>query len=95
MSLTNSARFMQSPWSVGVGSGVSVAAAVAVGSRVAETVRVTAAAGVGVGVEPGFGVSVGLQALNAMPVSSRMVNSKITIFVRFYNPDYLIPFEAF
>jgi hypothetical protein len=75
-SLTNSARFMQSPWSVGVGAGVgvSVGAIVAEGDADGSGVMVS---GIVVGVTLGSGVAVGVdvepQALNNKAAIRKMI----------------------
>jgi hypothetical protein len=77
-SLTNSARFMQSPWSVGVGAGVgvSVGAIVAEGDADGSGVMVSVS-GIVVGATLGSGVAVGVdvepQALNNKAAIREMI----------------------
>ena len=75
-SLTNSARFMQSPWSVGVGAGVGVSVGAIVAEGVADGSGVMVS-GIVVGVTLGSGVAVGvdveLQALNNKAAIRKMI----------------------
>ena len=81
-SLTNSARFMQSPWSVGVGAGVGVSVGVIVAEGDADGSGVMVA-GIVVGVTPGSGVAVVVepQPLDNRAVIRKMIKPIFFVFI--------------